>query len=106
MDRTSQRHALVSTNLANVNVPGYKRRDIDFGILLEQDGEPSALQRARAKAGQAARAGQGSVRVDGNSVDLEQEVVALAESELRYSLLAEVAGRYFSGLKNVIREGK
>ncbi len=106
MGRASQRHALVSTNLANVNVPGYKRRDVDFGILLEQDANSTSLEKAHARAERMQRVGQGAIRVDGNSVDLEQEVVALSEAELRYSMLGEIAGRYFSGLKTVIREGK
>lgn len=38
MDRTSQRASLLAGNLANVNTPGYKRRDVDFGIELEGQG--------------------------------------------------------------------
>ena len=49
---------------------------------------------------------EGSIRRDGNSVDLESEVVALAETDLHYRMLSEMTGRYFSGLKSVIREGR
>lgn len=108
MTRTTQRHALLSDNLANVNTPGYKRRDVDFGVELDR------AQRAAGRkfhvlddpiqAGESID--QASVRVDGSSVDLEKEVVSMAETELRYQALTDMTGRYFGNLKSVIREGK
>lgn len=98
LGRTSQRQGLLTNNLANINVPGYKRQDVDFGITLQQemgrqiDGMP--------------RQDQGSVRVDGSSVDLEKEVFAMSETDLRYQLLTDMTSKYFSGLKNVIKEGR
>ena len=141
MDRTSQRAGLLTKNLSNVNTPGYKRMDTDFGITLaghEQSfSERSAAIRAQSKKFQSldvndirqnrlgvnrqlTRRGlfdnpdgtgdvtrnPGSVRIDGNSVDLEKEVMSIAETQLRYELLTEMTSRYFSGIKSVIREGK
>lgn len=96
LSRASLRHELLSKNLANVNTPGYKRQDVDFAMVLDQEVDRRT----------AIRTDRGSIRTDGNSVDLEQEVVAMAETELRYQMLTEVTSRYFSGLKNVIREGR
>ncbi len=102
LDRTTTRHTLLSENLANVNTPGYKRQDIDFGMTLEQE-------MGRGRSGDASgtrKTDRGSIRVDGSSVDLETEVAALAETELRYQMLTELSARYFRGLENVIREGR
>ncbi|MCC7433758.1 MAG: flagellar basal body rod protein FlgB [Methanoregulaceae archaeon] len=102
LDRTTTRHTLLSENLANVNTPGYKRQDIDFGMTLEQE-------MGRGRSGDtsgAHKTDRGSIRVDGSSVDLETEVAALAETELRYQMLTELSARYFRGLENVIREGR
>jgi flagellar basal-body rod protein FlgB len=96
LDRSTQRHALLVGNLANVNTPGYKRRDLDFNIVLEQE---------RGKMG-GVEVDRGSIRIDGNSVDLEQEVMQISQTELRYQTLTEMTSRYFSGLRNVIREGR
>ncbi|MCW5936213.1 MAG: hypothetical protein KIT11_02765 [Fimbriimonadaceae bacterium] len=103
LDRTAERHSLLTTNLANVNVPGYKRRDIDFGIELEgaQGRRAGSLRRTGDP-----QSKSGSNRIDGNSVDMEKEVVAIGESEVRYETLIELTSRYFSGLKTVIREGR
>lgn len=99
LDRTTQRHSLLTENLANVNTPGYKRKDVDFNITLEQE-----MNRGRDAS--SPRVDPGSIRVDGSSVDLETEVASLAETELRYQMLTEMTARYFRGLENVIREGR
>ena len=49
---------------------------------------------------------QNNVRTDGSSVDLEKEVTKIAETELRYQALTDMTAQYFSGLKNVIKEGR
>jgi len=106
LERTRDRATMLTTNLANVNTPGYKRRDIDFAIELEQaDGRQFKLREWNRQREDKDRS-QTSIRVDGNNVDLESEISGLAETELRYQMLTEMTNRYFSGLKNVIREGR
>lgn len=106
LERTRDRATMLTTNLANVNTPGYKRRDIDFGIELEQaDKRQSKLDDWNRRRNDR-DADATSIRVDGNNVDLEAEIAGLAETELRYQALTEMTNRYFSGLKNVIREGR
>ena len=39
-------------------------------------------------------------------MDMEKEVMALAETELRYQMLTDMTASYFRGLKNVIKEGR
>jgi len=108
MAQTTQRHALIVNNLANVNTPGYKRKDMDFGIVLEEEmqqrGPASIAEDADSMS--EAKEDQTSVRLDGNNVDLEREVMALSETELRYQALTDLANGYFSNLKSVIREGR
>lgn len=96
------RQDLLSENLANVNTPGYKRKDIDFGIELES----AKTRLGNKKHENMIRKDEGSLRRDGNSVDLESEVANMAETEFRYRLLTDMTNRYFTGLKSVIREGK
>lgn len=104
LGRASQRHSLLTNNLANVNTPGYQRRDIDFNITLQQELDKDDLQPIGPSA--LANKSGGAVRVDGNGVDLEQEVMSIAQTEMRYQALTDMTANYFSGLKNVIREGK
>lgn len=101
MNRASLRHELISKNLANVNTPGYKRQDIDFAVQLDQE-----MGKSESRIDDGATADSSSIRVDGSSVDLEKEVVEMSDTELRYQMLSDLTGRYFAGLKSVIREGR
>ena len=92
-------------NLANVNVPGYKRKDMDFNVTLESKMTGSSRAReAMAEMGDTDNAS--SIRRDGNNVDLEQEVMNISQTELRYQAISDLTAGYFSGLKSVIREGR
>lgn len=103
LDRTSERHGLLAQNLASAGVPGYRRRDVGFEVELERAAsEGGRLDRIRSKLGDR----PAKARAVGGPVALEQEVVALGETELRYQMLTDLASRYFSGLRNVIREGR
>lgn len=131
MDQTTRRHGLLTENLSNVNTPGYKRRDLDFGIALDNAMSRSSGQGGLGSPGLSVNQGlsvdsgrprlhagrlqggagsptrdAGSVRQDGSSVDMEKEVMALAETELRYQMLTDMTASYFRGLKNVIKEGR
>jgi flagellar basal-body rod protein FlgB len=99
LGRTTQRQALLTSNLANVNVPNYKRRDIDFGITLQQEMSRGATETGETR-------DRGSIRTDGSSVDLEKEVFAIAETEMRYQVLTDATAQYFAGLKSAIKEGR
>lgn len=106
LDKTSQRHSMVSTNIANVNVPGYKRQDMDFSIQLDDAMGERRIDRLASRFGGLDPASQSSVRVDGNSVDIEHEVVSLTEMQIRYQALTDMTSRHFKGLKNVIKGGR
>ena len=113
LGKATQRQSLLTNNLANVNTPGYKRQDVDFDIVLAQEmggmnpalGSEGAAQLS-AQQKEATRSNGTSMRVDGNNVDLEREVFALAETELRYQALTDMTASYFQGLKSAIREGR
>lgn len=104
MNKTAERQSLLVNNLANVNTPGFKRKDSDFNILLE-DSMDNFDQVVANRKGGAMRAESSSLRLDGNNVDMEFEVMSIATTEARFNTLTELTSRYFSGLKNIIREG-
>ncbi|GMV87227.1 MAG: hypothetical protein AMXMBFR81_01580 [Chthonomonas sp.] len=104
LDRTTMRHGLLTNNLANINTPGYKRRDVEFGIALEQ--EMNSGHRGASSPDGEVKVTQGSMRLDGNSAVLEQEMMGIAETELRYQALTEMTSRYFRGLRDAIKEGR
>lgn len=106
LGKATERQSLLTANLANLNTPGYKRKDLDFNIILDDSLHgPSTISQWANQHGERSASGT-SLRQDGNNVDLEREVFAIAETEQRYQVLSEMAISYFSNLKSVIKEGR
>ena len=104
----TKRETMLHANLANANTPGYKRKDIDFNVSLDEalgNSTPSKIADMTQAARQAI-SDQTSIGADGNNVDMEREVQGIAETQLRFSALSQMAAGYFSDLKSAIREGK
>ncbi len=116
MDAESLRFQVRAHNLANVNTPGYKRQDVEFEAYLaaELNGKgtiglrKTRLQHLSGKGSSAAPSivtdNRTTMRLDGNNVDIEQEMVALTETAVRYQVLAEQLSRKIRELRTVISE--
>lgn len=104
----TKRQTMLNANLANTNTPGYKRKDIDFNVSLDEalGKTPASHIADMTQAARQAASDQTSINADGNNVDLEREVQGIAETQLRYSALTQMTASYFSDLKSAIREGK
>lgn len=109
LDGLSARHAAIADNIANVNTPGYKRKEVPFEDALARAVRDQTSTCTGAINSPAhpftpctTRDTDSAARADGNNVDLESEMVRLAETSLRYETLAQYVGGYFSGLKSVI----
>ncbi len=95
-----KRMEVLADNLANVDTPNYKARDIDFKAALAQAGSPdAALQLTTTSAGQVGGAAgsddptvSGALKyrvplapsLDGNTVDAQMEQAAFADNTVRY----------------------
>ena len=103
LDVSVFRHSLISSNLANIDTPGYRTRDIDFA------GE---LNRARGGLEYAdfmpmSRPVQGLLeRPDGNNVSLERETLLLARTQLGFNAGVQLLRAEFRRLSLAINEGK
>ncbi len=116
LDAESLRFQVRAHNLANVNTPGYKRQDVEFETYLtaELDRRGSiGMKRTppRHLTGQNNGAAprivtdnRTTMRLDGNNVDIEQEMVALTETAVRYQVLAEQLTGKLRQLRTVISE--
>lgn len=97
------RHELISSNLANVDTPGYRTQDIDFESEMRRaeqrlPGEPVSPNVQEVK---------GLIeRPDGNNVSLERESLALARVQLQYRAGVEFLRNELHTLESAINEGK
>ena len=105
LNRLSLRQSVLAGNLANINTPGYKRKEVDFAIELKQ-AESGLFNDASSDDAAAVTTDPGAIRLDGNGVDMEREVFLIGENEIRYQAATDMTRNYFSGLRRVIREGR
>jgi flagellar basal-body rod protein FlgB len=107
-----QRKELIAQNIANINTPGYKRRDVEFADTLAR-----ALEEPHA--GRAAKAASlGNVvareiieerlfyRVDMGGVDLDREMAEFAKVQLQSSAVSQLIYKKIRQYREVIKEGR
>jgi flagellar basal-body rod protein FlgB len=103
LDVVSMRQTLITTNVANVDTPGYHTRDVDFRGEL-----------ARVMAGEDTSFTSPFVmpvrgltsRPDGNNVSADREGMLLAEVQLQYKAATAIVRSQFAELTTAIREGQ
>ena len=105
-----KRQEVLANNLANVNTPGYKREDVKFdGVLSKalaaaQSGDSAALNHLSPSVETDSAAV--AMRADGNSVDVDQEMAYVAENNIRYNALVQLAQKKLETMKYVISDGR
>jgi len=110
LDVDVARYKLITTNLANVDTPGYHTRDLDFRAELrraaaEASGiEPGELQPASFSP--VSRTVRGLMeRPDGNNVSVERESLALAEAQMKFNLGVQLLKDQFHTIGLAINSG-
>ena len=97
MDLLSVRQKLITSNIANVDTPGYKTQDIDFQSefqsAMNTGANPIAVPGLKPNN-------------DGNNVSLDRETRLLSENALRFNIASQLIKGQFSPLKSAIDEGK
>ena len=92
---TNRRQTVIASNMANIDTPGYRTEDVDFGKEMQK-----AMQSPE-------EATQGSLHVavhsvpgllerpDGNNVNMDRESTLLAESQLQYQVATQLLKQRF-----------
>jgi flagellar basal-body rod protein FlgB len=113
LDFGSARLEAISNNLSNVNTPGYKRKDVSFDALLDSitsddsngtSGDFSS-DSSSSPTPTVTTDTSGSMRLDGNNVDIDAESGRLAAAQVYYQGAAQLLQDQFSNLKYVITGG-
>jgi flagellar basal-body rod protein FlgB len=98
MDLLSARQKLVASNIANVDTPGYKTRDIDFQFEF--------MSLVHGAAPNVAEAPGLVTKNDGNNVSMDREARLLAENALRFNLASSLMKAQLKMVNSAIQEGK
>ena len=112
-DASWLREETIANNLANVNTPGYKRKDVDFQSVLRNelgnmkyqtlDSKVEHADLSRLDASVYVDSANYSYRIDKNNVDVDVENVELASEKLRYDALTDSMTQEFARLKSVMQ---
>ena len=117
MDYSTRKQKLITSNLANVETPGYKAKDISFDdVLRSETGDMGKLtvtdpghlkgipQLRRIEAQD--RESKDSLGPDGNNVDLEKEMTQMAQNVLKFTVVSRLFRQKLFMVRNSIKEGK
>ncbi|HEY0784901.1 MAG TPA: flagellar basal body rod protein FlgB [Acidobacteriaceae bacterium] len=103
LELTTDRQQIVSSNMANIDTPGYRTRDLNFQHELAR--ASSGLDEAQGLQ-PAVQQVQGLLeRPDGNNVDLDRESLLLAQTQLQYSMGVQLVKSEFHQLLSAINGG-
>ena len=103
------RYKLVAMNLANIDTPGYRTRDLDFRTELRRAAETESAERGQLTSASfqpVARLVPGlTERPDGNNVSVERESLLLAESQMKFNLGVQWLKDQFHLISTAINSG-
>lgn len=125
LDGSALRQKVLSNNLANIDTPNYKERDVNFYDTLKNmvsEDTPSitsslALTKTNAAhidgkvktsgsyAGFDVKESDGMVRPDGNNVNIDVESAKVAENNIYYGTLATVVAKKYKMMERAITKG-
>lgn len=117
LDAAWTRNEAISQNIANVDTPDYKKIHVTFEGELQKAIAGSKLIRTKEKhintgitTGDSTvgmnRVNGTSMRVDGNNVDIDEEMSNLAKNTIYYNAVAQKLSMDFRRLRSIINEGK
>lgn len=107
LEITKERHGLITSNIAKLNTPGCRTKDIDFKHALKNAMEGTSVDLFRTNPRHfSSMVSYPEPPLSGiDSVNIDKEMSKLAENNLRYRASVEVLLRKLSKLKFAIAEG-
>jgi flagellar basal-body rod protein FlgB len=97
----AQYHKVLTGNIANVETPNFKEKDIDFQAEMQRNiGTPNNVEIRESTNGDVI----GSI--DGNTVNMENQIVKMTENHMLFTSLVQVLSKKFSMMRYVINEGR
>ncbi len=106
LDYNALRHEALAGNLANIEVPGYKRMDVSSASF--QDQLSKAMRSGSAQSIKAITPVVGidlatpSSRCDGNNVEMDRELMEINRNELEYEYITRYMNHDYQLLRTAI----
>lgn len=108
------KNEIIANNIANVDTPDYKRKDLNFESLLAEALTDTTTKNMDKKVSQInlnslnpkiyTEYAELSYRYDGNNVDIDTETAYLADNQIKYYTLLNSMTQEFNRLKMVLNQ--
>jgi len=101
MDLISQRQRALGSNVANVDTPGYVRRDIDFSSYLGTMNSPIETELST-------RLGPSGILEDRqrHEIDIAEELTEMQKNSILYTMATRRMSNIITQMKTVVNVGK
>jgi len=130
LDASWVRNEAISDNIANIDTPGYKRKDVNFDDYLKAAMNKDTISglvsdprhiKINGTSDDSESNGSGvsgsnmkfttdysstSMRMDGNNVDVDTEMAELAKNQILYDAYSTLINKDYGMLRSAIREGR
>lgn len=116
LDLSVKRQKVITSNLANVDTPGYQAKELDFqnvfrqelqgaGVLKTEDPRHISGSAGLARPVLVREPNTGALGNDLNNVDLDKEMSSLAENMLKFSAVSQLVQMKLQILESSVRGG-
>lgn len=114
LDASWTKNEVISSNIANVDTPGYKKKKVVFGDLLNEEMNSGLLKTSHKKHMQID--GESSLlsvrtdmsttnmRTDENNVNIDEEMSELSKNQIYYNVLTQRATGEINKLRSAIQD--
>lgn len=113
LDYRAAKTEVISSNIANIDTPGYKAKEFDFEKILNQTENSLNLKTTKdqhikinddSDINSLVQESDRESRADGNNVDLDKEMLELNKNSINYNLTAHFVKKKFNKIKETIEK--
>jgi flagellar basal-body rod protein FlgB len=97
---TADRQQLVTSNMANVDTPGYRTKDVNFQTAMQQVMDQGQLRTQPSNM----TVDNLPERPDGNNVNIDRESMMMSQTQLQYQMGVQLIKEQFHELLTAIKD--
>lgn len=98
LDASLLKNETIADNIANVDTPGYKRKDVRFEEFLRNAQNTDSIEPEVVTEYDSL-----NYRKDGNNVDIDAEMAEMAKNTIRYNVLISRMNGKFRDMRTVMK---
>jgi len=103
MTISANKQKVIANNIANVNTPGYRRKELKFEEAFLTAIEENDVTALRKIEGKVKYSDDPTLRNDGNNVDIDKEMGLMNRNSLAYSMYTELYAKKLEMLRMAMR---